>query len=78
MTKRTDTMKFGRTGRVAFGTARTPFAPPEKLFEVEGQTYLLGQMLAANADDEGFCEWLRTAKPGDVFPGVIECKCVTR
>ena len=33
-------------------------------------------MLAANADDAGFCEWLCNAKPGDEFPEGEGCVCL--
>lgn len=43
---------------------------------VDGATYTLAQMLEANADDADLCDWLRTAKPGDVFPAFIDCRCM--
>jgi hypothetical protein len=36
----------------------------------------LDEMLAANKDDESFCEWLRTAKPGDEHPDGEGCVCL--
>jgi hypothetical protein len=45
-------------------------------FDVEGTRYSLAQMLATNADDEAFCEWARTAKPGEYFPGIVSCQCL--
>lgn len=39
-------------------------------FSVEdapGQTFTLKQMLKANEDDEAVCEWLRSARVGDVW-----------
>lgn len=40
--------------------------------------YTLAEMLAANADDEALCEWLKSARVGDEFDsGMGEpCRCV--
>lgn len=48
----------------------------ETRFEVDGATYTLQQMLAANADDEALREWLEAARPGDWFPDGAGCRCV--
>jgi hypothetical protein len=45
-------------------------------FNVDGTRYTLAQMLESNADDEHFCEWARTARPGDFYPGLIRCDCI--
>ncbi len=36
-------------------------------FVIDGSVSTLAEMLAANAEDEHVCEWLRAARPGDVF-----------
>jgi hypothetical protein len=41
------------------------------------QHFTLAEMLEGNAADEEFCEWARTAQPGDVYSGIGErCECV--
>ena len=46
-------------------------------FVVDGERYSLAEMLDANAEDDVTCDWLRAAKPGDVFDDMhaerIEC-----
>lgn len=41
--------------------------------------YTLRQMLESNAEDQGVCDWARSANPGDVFDsGMGEpCRCVS-
>jgi len=45
-------------------------------FDVDGSRYTMAAFLAANADDEGVCEWAASAQPGDFWPGVIPCTAV--
>lgn len=45
-------------------------------FVVDGIRYTLAAMLEANADDPAVSDWCRTAKPGDVFPALVQCECV--
>ncbi len=41
-----------------------------------GEPVSLADLLAANADDAEVCEWARSAKPGDSFPALVECRAV--
>lgn len=43
------------------------------MFTFDGATYTLASMLEANAHDTEFCDWARTARPGDRFDG---CECL--
>lgn len=45
----------------------------DAIFEVDGERYTYADMIAANADDDGLCSWLRTAQVGDVFPAFVPC-----
>lgn len=47
-----------------------------RLFVVDGRAYTAEQMLKANADDPDLCDWIRGAKPGDLFPDGAQCLCV--
>lgn len=53
-----------------------PANPPE--FIVGGMVWTQDSMLSANAADQQFCEWLRSAKPGDVWDGMHteRCECI--
>lgn len=43
------------------------------MFEYEGNSYTLKQMLKVNRHDDEFRGWLRTAQAGDSFHG---CVCI--
>lgn len=58
----------------AAATAGNDGAP---LFLVSGVAYSREQMAEANASDEGFGDWLRSAKPGDLFPDGEGCLCAS-
>jgi len=40
-------------------------------------SYSTDDMLCANESDADLCDWLRTARPGDLFPDGEGCKCIT-
>ena len=50
-----------------------PALDPLPTFVVDGTSYTLAEMLAANKDDADLCAWLCEARVGDRFPGHIEC-----
>jgi hypothetical protein len=45
----------------------------QQMFTFDDADYTLESMLEANAYDDDFCAWARSAKPGDVYEG---CECV--
>lgn len=51
-----------------------------RTFDFDGATYTAAQMLAANAHDDDVCTWVASAKPGDVYVGIVpvECREVTQ
>jgi len=49
-------------------------AEVSRVFVVDGTSYTLAEMLAANADDRDLCEWLVNATPGERFPAHLECR----
>ena len=53
--------------RVAGHQLQASNDPVAVQFEIGGKRYSLAQMLEANDVDAECCEWLRSAKPGDVF-----------
>ncbi|WP_157266576.1 hypothetical protein [Azohydromonas aeria] len=50
----------------------------ETRFFIAGEFFTLAQMLEVNSDAEMVCEWLKSAKPGDVMTGLHEeeVRCV--
>lgn len=52
------------------------YVPETAVFKVDGELFPIAEMLSANADDEGFCEWAVDAEIGDRFPGFIPCERV--
>lgn len=47
-------------------------------FLILDEEYTLAEMLEVNYHDEEFCDWARTAKNGDVWPGIGErCECLS-
>ncbi len=49
--------------------AQTTSTAAEPRFEFDGSEGSLTEYLAANADDEPLCEWLRQAVVGESFAG---------
>jgi len=47
---------------------------PAPTFTVDGTSYTLTEMLAANAGDVDLCAWLLNARPGDRFPAILDCR----
>jgi hypothetical protein len=47
------------------------------MFIVDGDIFTPAQMLDANASDADLCDWILRALPGDSFPALIECRCVS-
>jgi hypothetical protein len=50
-----------------------PALDPTPTFVIDGTSYTLAEMLAANASDPDLCAWLCEARVGERFPGHIEC-----
>lgn len=47
-----------------------------RVFDVDGERYTFAQMMKANAQDQGFCAWLQSAKLNEWFPGVVAVRRV--
>jgi hypothetical protein len=50
-----------------------------RAFAVDGSPFPFStaSMLAANNDAPEVCDWVRSAQPGDVLPGIVTVACVS-
>jgi hypothetical protein len=56
------------------GEADVPTAAAEPVFEVDGMPCPQSEFVEANADNPGVVAWAKTAKVGEWFPTVVDCR----